>query len=96
MWSCFLRVLYCNNKCKFYIILFDFQVQNLLSGVDPNFIKKFIPRMDLVGLSCFPVSPNCHRVTEVNHGFARGYPLCFVSIFLFLLSKSLVLIYGRI
>jgi hypothetical protein len=52
-----------------------------LSGVDPNFIEKFIPSMDLVGLSCFLVAPNCHRVTEVPHRLSGGYPLSFVSVF---------------
>lgn len=37
--------------------------------------------MDLVGLSCFLVAPNCHRVTEVPHRLSGGYPLSFVSVF---------------
>jgi hypothetical protein len=40
----------------------------------------------LVGLDCFLVAPNCHRVTEVTHRLSGGYPLSFVSVFfLFLL-----------
>ncbi|AES94122.2 putative DNA-directed RNA polymerase [Medicago truncatula] len=58
-------------------VLSPVQVENLLSGVDPNFIEKFIPSMDLVGLSCFLVAPNCHRVTEVPHRLSGGYPLSF-------------------
>lgn len=82
----FLLVLY---QCNFFSSPSDFQVQSLLSDVDPNFIEKFIPRMDLVDLSCFPVTPNCLRVTEVTHGFSTVYPLSYVSIFHFLLSCSL-------
>ncbi|WJX62674.1 DNA-directed RNA polymerase [Trifolium repens] len=58
-------------------VLSPVQVENLLSGVDPNFIEKFIPSMDLVGLDCFLVAPNCHRVTEVPHRLSGGYPLSF-------------------
>ncbi|WJX54939.1 DNA-directed RNA polymerase [Trifolium repens] len=58
-------------------VLSPVQVENLLSGVDPNFIEKFIPSMDLVGLDCFLVAPNCHRVTEVTHRLSGGYPLSF-------------------
>ncbi|CAK8539379.1 unnamed protein product [Lathyrus sativus] len=58
-------------------VLSPIQVENLLSGVDSNFIEKYIPSMDLVGLSCFLVAPNCHRVTEVPHRLSGGYPLSF-------------------
>ncbi|XP_012574546.1 DNA-directed RNA polymerase IV subunit 1 isoform X2 [Cicer arietinum] len=59
------------------MVLSPVQVENILSGVDSNFIKKYIPRMDLVALSCFLVAPNCHRVTEVPHRLSGGYPLSF-------------------
>ncbi|PNY17059.1 DNA-directed RNA polymerase d subunit 1-like protein, partial [Trifolium pratense] len=60
-------------------VLSPVQVENLLRGVDPNFIEKFIPSMDLVSLNCFLVAPNCHRVTEVLHRLPGGYPLSFIN-----------------
>lgn len=72
---------------------FWFQVYNLLTDVDPNFIEKFIPRMDFLGLNCFPVTPNCHRVTEFTHAFSNGNRLSFVSVYFFSpFSHSLIFI----
>ncbi|GKV23049.1 hypothetical protein SLEP1_g32834 [Rubroshorea leprosula] len=58
-------------------ILSHAQVHYLLKDVDPEFIKKFVSRMDAIFLSCFPVTPNSHRVTEVTHAFSNGQRLIF-------------------
>ncbi|KAJ6393757.1 hypothetical protein OIU77_023066 [Salix suchowensis] len=58
-------------------ILSHSQVRHLLKDVDPNFIKQFILRTDTIFLNCFPVTPNCHRVTEVTHAFSNGQRLIF-------------------
>lgn len=68
--------------------LFYFQVFLLLRDVDSDFIEKYIPRKNLLSLSCFLVTPNCHRVTEVPYAISKGNQLSFVSIFLFRLSCS--------
>ncbi|EXC17779.1 DNA-directed RNA polymerase D subunit 1 [Morus notabilis] len=56
-------------------VLSHAQVHYLLKDVDPEFIKKFVPRTDLLFLNCFPVTPNCHRVTEFHHAFSNGQRL---------------------
>ncbi|KAE9613175.1 putative DNA-directed RNA polymerase [Lupinus albus] len=58
-------------------VLSPAQVCSLLTGVDPNFIEKFVPRKDLLCLKYFPVTPNCHRVTEFAHAFCNGSRLSF-------------------
>ncbi|KAJ1416079.1 RNA polymerase, alpha subunit [Sesbania bispinosa] len=58
-------------------VLSPAQVNHLLSGVDPNFIEKFVPSLDFLGLNCFLVTPNCHRVTELPHVFSSANPLSF-------------------
>lgn len=58
-------------------VLSHSQVRHLLKDVDPNFIKQFILRTDTIFLNCFPVTPNCHRVTEVTHAFSNGQRLIF-------------------
>ncbi|KAE9614168.1 putative DNA-directed RNA polymerase [Lupinus albus] len=40
-------------------------VCHLLSDVDPNFIEKFVRRLDLLGFNSLLVTPNSQRVTEV-------------------------------
>lgn len=57
----------------------------MLNGADPDFIEKYIGRKNLLYLNCFPVTPNCHRVTEVPYAISSGSRLSFVSIFLFCL-----------
>ncbi|XP_019421599.1 PREDICTED: DNA-directed RNA polymerase IV subunit 1-like isoform X1 [Lupinus angustifolius] len=59
------------------MVLSPAQVYSLLADVDPNFITKFVPRLDLLGLNYFPVTPNCHRVTEFAHAFCNGNRLSF-------------------
>ncbi|KAF9689397.1 hypothetical protein SADUNF_Sadunf01G0088000 [Salix dunnii] len=58
-------------------VLSHSQVRHLLKDVDPNFIKQSILRADTIFLNCFPVTPNCHRVTEVTHSFSNGQRLIF-------------------
>ncbi|KAL9328666.1 hypothetical protein ACSQ67_003669 [Phaseolus vulgaris] len=53
------------------------QVTSLLNDVDPNFIEKYVPRNNLITLNCFPVTPNCHRVTEVPYAISNGNRLSF-------------------
>lgn len=59
---------------------FGFQVRYLLNDIDPKFIKKFVLRADSLFLNSFPVTPNCHRVTEITHAFSNGQRLIFVRI----------------
>ncbi|XP_019445104.1 PREDICTED: DNA-directed RNA polymerase IV subunit 1-like isoform X1 [Lupinus angustifolius] len=58
-------------------VLSPAQVCSLLTDVDLNFIEKFVPRKDLLCLKYFPVTPNCHRVTEFAHAFCNGSRLSF-------------------
>ncbi|CAK7335435.1 unnamed protein product [Dovyalis caffra] len=58
-------------------VLSHAQVRHLLKDVDPNFIKRSILKTDTIFLNCFPVTPNCHRVTEVTHAFSNGQRLIF-------------------
>jgi DNA-directed RNA polymerase-4 subunit 1 len=60
-----------------------FQVHYLLKCVDLEFIKKFVLRTDSLFLNCFPVTPNCHRVSEVPHAVSDGQQLVFVRILSF-------------
>ncbi|MED6131304.1 hypothetical protein PIB30_008638 [Stylosanthes scabra] len=59
-------------------VLSPYQVLCLLNDVDEEFVKKFVPQTDLLGLNCFPVTPNCHRVTEVMHAFSNANRLSFL------------------
>ncbi|KAG6685152.1 hypothetical protein I3842_12G097800 [Carya illinoinensis] len=58
-------------------VLSHAQVRYLLNDVDPKLIKKFVLRTESLFLNCFPVTPNCHRVTEVTHAFSNGQRLVF-------------------
>lgn len=58
-------------------VLSHAQVHHLLKDVDPSFIKEFVSRVDAVFLNCFPVTPNCHRVTELVHPCSTGQKLIF-------------------
>ncbi|GAV79426.1 RNA_pol_Rpb1_2 domain-containing protein/RNA_pol_Rpb1_3 domain-containing protein/RNA_pol_Rpb1_1 domain-containing protein/RNA_pol_Rpb1_4 domain-containing protein/DUF3223 domain-containing protein, partial [Cephalotus follicularis] len=58
-------------------ILSHAQVHHLLDGIDPKFIKKYVSRIDLLFINCFPVTPNNHRVTEITHAFSNGQRLIF-------------------
>ncbi|KAK7252639.1 hypothetical protein RIF29_36728 [Crotalaria pallida] len=58
-------------------VLSPSQICSLLSDVDPNFIEKFVPRLDLLYLNYFPVTPNCHRLTEFAHAICNGSQLSF-------------------
>ncbi|MED6198738.1 hypothetical protein PIB30_069412 [Stylosanthes scabra] len=59
-------------------VLSPYQVLCLLSDVDQDYVKKFVPQTELLGLNCFPVTPNCHRVTEVMHAFSNANRLSFL------------------
>ncbi|KAB1217169.1 DNA-directed RNA polymerase IV subunit 1 [Morella rubra] len=58
-------------------VLSHAQVRYLLNAIDPKFIKKFVLRADSLFLNSFPVTPNCHRVTEITHAFSNGQRLIF-------------------
>ncbi|XP_022143512.1 DNA-directed RNA polymerase IV subunit 1 isoform X2 [Momordica charantia] len=65
---------YCRPNRK---ILTHAQVRYLLKDIDPKFLKKFVPMTDSLFLNCFPVTPNCHRVSEMAHSFSNGQRLIF-------------------
>ena len=50
----------------------------MLKKSDPELIKQFVSRRELLFLSCLPVTPNCHRVVEIGYGLSDGR-LTFVS-----------------
>ncbi|KAF8702518.1 hypothetical protein HU200_032899 [Digitaria exilis] len=54
------------------IILSPYQVFHLLKKSDPELIKQFVSRRELLFLSCVPVTPNCHRVVEIGYGLSDG------------------------
>ncbi|CAD6262634.1 unnamed protein product [Miscanthus lutarioriparius] len=54
------------------IILSPYQVFHLLKKSDPELIKQFVSRRELLFLSCLPVTPNCHRVVEIGYGLSDG------------------------
>ncbi|KAL2348086.1 hypothetical protein Fmac_002086 [Flemingia macrophylla] len=58
-------------------VLSPAQVYSLLKDVDQNFMEKYVPRKNLLSLCCFPVTPNCHRVTEVPYAISNGNRLSF-------------------
>ncbi|KAK7309001.1 hypothetical protein RJT34_05393 [Clitoria ternatea] len=65
------------ENCVNRRVLSPDQVDYLLAGVDPDLIEKYIPRMNLLKLKCFPVTPNCHRVTEFVNLSSNGNRLSF-------------------
>ncbi|XP_066348973.1 DNA-directed RNA polymerase IV subunit 1-like isoform X2 [Miscanthus floridulus] len=54
------------------IILSPYQVFHMLKKSDPELIKQFVSRRELLFLSCLPVTPNCHRVVEIGYGLSDG------------------------
>ncbi|GAB2274023.1 hypothetical protein Dimus_008792 [Dionaea muscipula] len=58
-------------------VLSHAQIHHLLKDIDLKLIKEFIPRADSLFLSCFPMTPNCHRVTEFVHPLSNGQKLVF-------------------
>lgn len=54
----------------------------MLKKSDPELIKQFVSRRELLFLSCLPVTPNCHRVVEIGYGLSDGR-LTFVSTIFF-------------
>ncbi|XP_039826366.1 DNA-directed RNA polymerase IV subunit 1-like isoform X8 [Panicum virgatum] len=52
------------------IILSPYQVFHMLKKSDPELIKQFVSRRELLFLSCLPVTPNCHRVVEIGYGLS--------------------------
>ncbi|KAI4303490.1 hypothetical protein MLD38_039113 [Melastoma candidum] len=58
-------------------VLTHAQVHYLLKDVDPSIIQKFLPNASALFVRCFPVTPNCHRVTEVGHTISHGQRLIF-------------------
>lgn len=54
------------------IILSPYQVFYMLKKSDPELIKQFVSRRELLFLSCLPVTPNCHRVVEIGYGLPDG------------------------
>ncbi|KAG7028326.1 DNA-directed RNA polymerase IV subunit 1 [Cucurbita argyrosperma subsp. argyrosperma] len=65
---------YCRPNRK---VLTHAQVHYLLKDIDPKFLKKFVSATDSLFLNSFPVTPNCHRVTEMTHSFSSGQRLVF-------------------
>lgn len=59
------------------ITVSPYQAFCLLKKLDPEFIKQFALRRDVLFLSYLPVSPNCHRVVETSHVHADGPQLSF-------------------
>jgi hypothetical protein len=64
------------------------QVFHMLKKSDPELLKRFVSRRELLFLSCLPVTPNCHRVVEIGYGLSDGR-LTFVSCMLFFVLKSI-------
>ncbi|KAJ7952384.1 DNA-directed RNA polymerase subunit [Quillaja saponaria] len=58
-------------------VLSHAQVRSLLNDIDPKFVNKFVQQTTLLSLNFFPVTPNCHRVTEVIHALSNGNKLNF-------------------
>ncbi|WVZ86784.1 hypothetical protein U9M48_033517, partial [Paspalum notatum var. saurae] len=54
------------------MILSPYQVFYMLKKSDPELIKQFVSRRELLFLSCLPVTPNCHRVMEIGYGLSDG------------------------
>ncbi|KAM7525683.1 hypothetical protein LguiA_015585 [Lonicera macranthoides] len=45
-------------------VLSHAQVYHILKEVDPTFLEEFVRRRNSIFLNCFPVTPNCLRVSE--------------------------------
>ncbi|KAK9668219.1 hypothetical protein RND81_13G042300 [Saponaria officinalis] len=58
-------------------VLSPAQVHDLLKDIDQSFIREFVPEIDVLFLNSFPVTPNCHRVTEVIHPLSCGQKIIF-------------------
>ncbi|GAB2209869.1 hypothetical protein Droror1_Dr00027094 [Drosera rotundifolia] len=58
-------------------VLSHAQIRHLLKDIDLKLIKEFVPRADALFLSCFPMTPNCHRVQEFVHPLSNGQKLVF-------------------
>lgn len=56
-----------------------FQAFHLLKQLDPEFVKQFVPRRELLFLDSLPVTANSHRAMETSHPHADGPQLSFVS-----------------
>jgi len=64
----------------------------MLKKSDPELIKQFVSRRELLFLSCLPVTPNCHRVVEIGYGLSDGR-LTFVSSMPFFLKYVMLSIH---
>ncbi|KAG1354610.1 DNA-directed RNA polymerase IV subunit 1 [Cocos nucifera] len=60
------------------ITVSPYQAFCLLKELDPEFIKQFALRRDVLFLSYLPVAPNCHRVVETSYVHADGPQLSFL------------------
>ncbi|KAJ4846700.1 hypothetical protein Tsubulata_031972 [Turnera subulata] len=58
-------------------VLSHAQVHMLLMDVDPNFFRRFELKPELYFINYFPVTPNCHRVTEFIHMSSNAQRLMF-------------------
>ncbi|KAL9258096.1 DNA-directed RNA polymerase IV subunit 1-like protein [Drosera capensis] len=58
-------------------VLSHAQIRHLLKDIDLKLIREFVPRADALFLSCFPMTPNCHRVQEFVHPLSNGQKLVF-------------------
>ncbi|CAH9055149.1 unnamed protein product [Cuscuta europaea] len=54
----------CQHKKR---VLSHGQVYSLLKDADSRLIEAFLKRKNSIFLSCFLLTPNCHRVTELGH-----------------------------
>ncbi|KAM7491335.1 hypothetical protein LguiA_034256 [Lonicera macranthoides] len=49
-------------------VLSHAQVYHMLKDVDPEIVEGVVSKKNLILFNCFPVTPNCHRITEFgNH-----------------------------
>lgn len=50
----------------------------MLKDVDPEIVEAVVSKKNLILFNCFPVTPNCHRITEFgNHMvFVSSYISC--------------------
>jgi hypothetical protein len=60
------------NELSLYSLFPFFQVFHMLKNLDPELINQVTPRRELLFLSCLPVTPNCHRVAEMQYGHSDG------------------------
>ncbi|KAI5021955.1 hypothetical protein ZWY2020_058685 [Hordeum vulgare] len=59
------------------ILLSPYQVSHILEQLDPELFSRFASRLELIFLSCLPVTPNFHRVAELPYGFSDGPRLAY-------------------